>query len=71
MEKYDKYFLDKCPQCSKTSMVVFEQGQLSRTIFACVNYLTSALVKENLTYLPFKSLPRKTCQGKRASVNEA
>ena len=54
MEKYDKFFLDKCP-CSKTSMLVFEQGHLSRknvqrTIFANVNnYLTSALVKENLS----------------------
>ena len=36
---------------------------LSRTIFASVNYLSSALVKENLSYFPF-SLPRKTCQGK-------
>ena len=50
MEKYDKFFLDKCP-CSKTSMLVFEQGHLSRknlsrAIFASVNYLTSALVKE-------------------------
>ena len=74
------FFLDKCP-CSKTSMLVFEQGHLSRknlprTIFAGVNfYLSSALVKENLSYLPF-TLPRKTCQGKTwqgnlASVNEA
>ena len=35
---------DKCP-CSKTSMLVFEPGQLSRknmtgTIFASVNYLS-------------------------------
>ena len=51
--------LDKCP-CSKTSMLVFEQGHLSRTIFASVNYLSrktchifhlhyqGKLVKENL-----------------------
>ena len=67
MEKCDKFFLDKCP-CSKTSMLVFEQGHLSRknmprTIFASVNYLSSVLVKENLSYFPF-TLPRKTCQGK-------
>ena len=63
MEKYDKFFLDKYP-CSKTSMLVFEQGHLlSRAIFASVNYLSSALVKENLSYFPF-TLPRKTCQGK-------
>ena len=54
MEKYDKFFLDKYP-CSKTSMLVFEQGRLSRknvsrTIFASVNYLSSALVKEILSY---------------------
>ena len=66
MEKYDKFFLDKYP-CSKTSM--FEQGHLSRknlsrAIFASVNYLSSALVKENLSYFPF-TLLRKTCQGKR------
>ena len=74
MEKYDKFFLDKYP-CSKTSMLVFEQGHLSRknlsrAILASVNYLSSALVKENLSYFPFK-LPTKTCQGKLASVNEA
>ena len=73
MEKYDKFFLDKYP-CSKTSMLVFEQGRLSRknvsrTIFASVNYLSSALVKEILSCFPF-TLPRKTCQGKLASVNE-
>ena len=67
MEKYDKFFLDKCP-CSKTSMLVFKQGHLSRknlsrAIFASVNYLSSALVKENLSYFPF-TLPKKTCQGK-------
>ena len=67
MEKYDKFFFDKCP-CSKTSMLVFEQGHLSRknfsrAIFASVNYLSSALVKENLSYFLF-TLPRKTCQGK-------
>ena len=45
MEKYDKFFLDKCP-CLKTSMLVFEQRHLSRTIVASVNYLSSALVKE-------------------------
>ena len=49
-------------------MLVFEQGHLSRknllrVIFASVNYLSSALVKENLSYFPF-TLPRKTCQGK-------
>ena len=76
MEKYDKFFLDKCP-CSKTSMLVFEQGHFSRknlprTIFASVNYFSSALLKENLSYFPFK-LPRKTChektcQGELASV---
>jgi len=64
----------------KISMLVFEQGHLSgkylpRTIFATVNYLSSALVKENLLYFPF-TLPRETCQGKAcqgelASVNEA
>ena len=48
-------------------MLVFEQGHLSRrnltrTIFAIVNYLSSALVKENLSYFSF-TLPRKTCQG--------
>ena len=52
----------KCP-CSKTSMLVFEQGHLSRTIFASVNYLSSALVKGNLSYFSF-TLQRKTCQGK-------
>ena len=44
-------------------MLVFEQGHLPRTIFASVNNLSSALVKENLPYFPF-TLPRKTCQGK-------
>ena len=74
MEKYDKFFLDKCP-CSKTCMLVFEQGHLSwknvsRTIFASVNYLSSALlIKEILSYFPF-TLPRKTCEGKPASINE-
>ena len=62
MEKYDKFFLDKCP-CLKTSMLVYEQGHLSRVIFASVNYSSSALFKENLSYFPF-TLPRKTCQGK-------
>ena len=33
------------------------------TIFASVNYLSSALVKENLSYFSF-TLPRKTCQAK-------
>ena len=65
------FFLEKYP-CSKTSMLVFEQGHLSRknlsrAIFASVNYLSSALVKENLSYFPF-TLPRKTCQGELASV---
>ena len=62
MEKCDNLFIDKCP-CSKTGKLVFEQGQLSRTIFASVNYLSSVLAKENLLYFPF-TLPRKTCQGK-------
>ena len=44
-------------------MLFFEQGHLSRAIFASVNYLSSALFKENLSYFPF-TLPRKTCQGK-------
>ena len=71
MEKYVKFFLDKCP-CSKTSMLVFEHGHLSRknlprTIFASVNYLSNALVKENLSNFPF-TRPRKTCQGELASV---
>ena len=53
-------------------MLVFEQGldkghlsrkNLSRAIFASVNYLSSALVKENWSYFQF-TLPRKTCQGK-------
>ena len=48
-------------------MLVFEQGHLprknlSRALFAGVNYLSSALVKENLSYFPY-TLPRKTCQG--------
>ena len=66
-----QYFLDKCP-CSKTGRLVFEQGQLSRAIFASVNDLPSALVKENLSYFPFtlprKTCQRKTCQGELASV---
>ena len=70
MEKYVKFFLDKYP-CSKTSKLFFEQEhlsrkKLSRAIFASVNYLSSALVKENLSYFPF-TLPRKTCQGKLAN----
>ena len=36
---------------------------MSRAIFASVNYLSSALVKENLSYFPF-TLPGKTCKGK-------
>ena len=69
MEKYDKFFLDKYP-CLKTSMLVFEQGHLSRAIFASVNYLSSALVKENLSYFPFILLGKTslTCPGKLASV---
>ena len=66
-------------------ILVLVQGHLSwksfpRPIFASVNYLSSALVKENLSYFPI-TLPRKTCQGKTcqgktcqgelASVNEA
>ena len=68
MEKYDKFFLDKC-SCSKLSMLLaFEQGHLSRTIFASVNYLSSALsVKENVSHFSF-TLPRKTCQGELACV---
>ena len=63
MEKYDKFF---------PCMLVFEQGHWSRknlsmAIFAGVNYLSSALVKENLSYFPF-TLPRKTCQGELASA---
>ena len=76
MEKYDKFFLDKCP-CSKTGMLVFEQGNfsrknLTRAIFASVNYFPSALVLENLSYFPFtptrKTCQGKTCQRERASV---
>ena len=53
-------------------MLGFEQGHLSRknlsrTIFASVTYLSSALVKENLSYFSFTP-PRKTCQGELASV---
>ena len=59
MEKYDKFFLDKCP-CSKTSMLVFEQGYLSRKT---LSYFSIYTAKENLS--------RKTCQRKLASVNEA
>ena len=61
--------------CLKTSMLVFEQGHfsrknLSRAIFASVNYLSSALVKENLSYFPFTLLGKTslTCQGELASV---
>ena len=61
-------------------MIVFEQGHLSRTIFASVNYLSSALVKENLSYFSLTLpsvysrqvfLDKWICQGKLASVNEA
>ena len=58
-------------------MLVFEQGHLSRknlsrAIFASVNYFSSALVKDILSYFPF-TLPRKafegkTCQGELTSV---
>ena len=53
-------------------MLDFKQGylsrkNLSRTIFASVNYLSSALVKENLSYFSY-TLLRKTCQGELASV---
>ena len=55
-------------------MLVFEQGHLSRAIFASVNYLSSALVKENVSYFPFtllrKTCQGKTCQGELARVNE-
>ena len=37
---------------------------MSRTIFANVNYLSSALVKENLSYFSF-TLPRKIVKEKR------
>ena len=67
MERYDTFFPVKCPS-SRT--LVKEKSNLSRTIFASINYLSSALVKENLSYFSFK-LPRKTCQGKLASANEA
>ena len=72
MEKYDNFFLVKCP-CSKTSTLVFEQGHLSRknlsmTIFATVNYLSSALLKENLSYFSF-TLLRKTCWTRRKVVS--
>ena len=76
-KKYDKFFVDKCP-CSKTSRLVFEQVYLSRknlprTIFASANYMSSAFVKENLSFffpftLPRKTCRGKTCQGKLASV---
>ena len=67
MEKYDNFFHDKYP-CSKTSMLVFEQGHLSRknlprTIFACVNYLS-----RKTCHIFHLHLPRKTCQGELASV---
>ena len=56
-------------------MLVFEQGHLlkknlSRALFPSVNYLSSALVKENLSYFPF-TLPRKICQGKTCQVELA
>ena len=44
---------------SLTSVLV----QKTTMIFASVNYLSSELVKENLSYFPF-TLPRKTCRGK-------
>ena len=49
-------------------MLVFEQRHLlkknlSRAMFPSVNYVSSALVKENLSCFPF-TLPRKICQGK-------
>ena len=45
-------------------MLVFEQGHLSRKnlprpIFASVNYLTSALVKENLTISIYNAFQTK------------
>ena len=55
-------------------MLVFEQGHLSRKnlsrVIAGVNYLSSALVKENLSYFPF-TLPRETFQGKTCQVELA
>ena len=73
MEKYDKFFLDKYP-CSKTSM----QGHLSRknlsmAIFASVNYLLSALIKENFVvifsiYTTKENFSGKTCQGELTSL---
>ena len=54
-------------------MLVFEQGHLqrrnlSRTIFADVNYFSSALVKENLSYFPF-ALPRRHVKEKLFKEN--
>ena len=70
MEKYTKY------PCSKTCVLVFEQGHLSRknlsrAIFASVNYLSSALVNENchIFRLPRKTCLGKTCQGELAKEN--
>ena len=70
--KYDKFFLDMCP------MLVFEQGHylswknLTRPIFASVNYLSSGLVifsvyttKENLSR---KNWSRKTCKFQECTV---
>ena len=45
---------------------------MSRTLFTSVNYLSSALMKENLSYFNFKLLRNpcqgKTCQGELVSV---
>ena len=73
MEKYDKFFLVKCP-CSKTSMLLFEQGHLSRAIFASVNYLSRKTCQGKScqgVYSQQVFLDKGTCQGKLASVNEA
>ena len=78
------FFLDKCP-CSKTSILVFEQGHLSRknlsrTIFASVHYLSRKTC--HILHLHYQGklasmysrqvfLDKWACQGKLASVNEA
>ena len=63
--------------CSKTSILDFEQGHLSRknlprTIFASVNYLTSCTCQGKLVIFSIsttkENLSRKTCQGKLACV---
>ena len=63
MEKYDKFFLDKCP-CSKTSMLV---------IFSIYMHYQGNLVKEKLASVYSRQvfLDKWGCQGKLACVNEA